>query len=166
MSLIRWPDKYRPGVTDAHIVNSLTARVPAPRVWAWLIHPPLWPSYYPNASDITLLDGAGPALALGTRFTWKTFGDAVEAVVEELVPGERVSWRAWSETMDVYHAWLIEPRGDDTYLLTEESQIGAPARAMAGQTPNPMYTFHQLWLENLAAKAQAGWPDLGDGTPP
>jgi hypothetical protein len=158
MTRIRWPEKYQPGRTDAHIVNSVRGRIASGRVWAWLVHPVLWPSYYPNASDVVLLDGAGPALALGTRFTWKTFGDRVEAVVEECEPGARLAWRAWSPTMDVYHAWLIAPYDGGVEIVTEESQIGEPARRMAAQTPNPMHTYHQLWLENLAAKACVGWP--------
>jgi hypothetical protein len=95
---------------------------------------------------------------LGARFTWKTFGDSVEAVVEECEPGERVAWRAWSTTMDVYHAWLIAPHADGVEIRTEESQIGAPAVAMAQQNPNPMHSFHQLWLEKLVEKAREGWP--------
>jgi hypothetical protein len=160
MSKINWPGKYRPENTDAHIIHDISADVPAERVWAWLVHPTLWPSYYENASDVEFIHPKGPALALGTHFKWKTFGQTIESIVEEFVPGERISWRAWSDDMDVFHAWLIEKRVDGVYILTEETQIGAPAIMMASQTPNPMHTYHQIWLGNLVAKAREGWPPV------
>jgi len=95
-------------------------------------------------------------LALGTRFTWQTFGVAVASTVREFVPAERIAWDGRGTLLDVYHAWLIEPRGPGAWVLTEESQNGLAARAQALFMPKRMWRGHQLWLERLKAEAERG----------
>ena len=60
------------------------------------------------------------------------------------------------EQLDVLHAWLIEDLpGGRVRILTQESQIGKPAREMAVAKPNPMLNAHQDWLEGLSRTARA-----------
>ena len=90
----------------------------------------------------------------------------VEAEVTEYVPPSqghpaRLSFRAWiaESTPDVassLHAWLIEDlRGGRVRVLTQESQIGEPARQMANMKPNSLLNAHQDWLEGLVEIAAA-----------
>ena len=46
-------------------------------VWSRLIHASGWPAIYANASKVKV-EGGGDLVA-GARFTWKTFGIALEA---------------------------------------------------------------------------------------
>jgi hypothetical protein len=78
--------------------------------------------------------------------------------VEEFVPPERLSWSARSAGVSAYHAWLIERRASGCYVLTEESQNGMLARLSSALRPNNMKRYHQLWLEQLMAKAMSGPP--------
>ncbi len=156
MVSINWPEPYRPGATAVHVSNELLMQAPAARVWAWLIRATLWPSWYENAKDV-VIDG-GVELGLGARFTWRTFGVAVSSVVEEFVPEARIGWTGAGLGMNVYHGWVIEPRGQGCLVLTEENQNGFGARAQAAVMPNRMHKHHQIWLESLNAKAMGGWP--------
>ena len=166
MSDIIWPQAYLPGTTDNYVSNEIiVAGLRSEQVWPQLNQPVLWPGYYSNAADIAFYEGAGPELRLGTRFRFSTFGFRVEAEVTEHqppVPGKpgRIAWHGWVEgdtdsRLDVHHAWLFEDLpGGRVRILTQETQIGAPARQLTAAIPNPMLNAHQEWIEGLARSAR------------
>lgn len=162
LASIEWPEKYLPGTTDNFCSNEVIVRgLPVMGVWNALIHPLLWPGYYANSSDVVFHDKTGgETLYAGCRFRFNTFGFPVEAEVIEFVePSDgrvgRLAWHGWAEgdadhRLDVVHAWLTEPLpGNRTRILTQESQIGKPARELARQKPNPMINGHQDWLDGI-----------------
>ncbi|MFF9779464.1 hypothetical protein ACF1HJ_38200 [Streptomyces sp. NPDC013978] len=81
-------------------------------------------------------------------------------VPAEGVPG-RLSWTAKQdgkpdEQLDVLHAWLLEDLpGGRVRALTQETQIGQPAAALAAERPHPMLNGHQAWLYGLIRAASA-----------
>jgi hypothetical protein len=151
---INWPDKYHPSRTGVHVTNSLAVDVNAEVLWAWMIRAELWPTWYPNSSNVVFLNTPGPDLALGTRFRWKTFGVTIESEVQEFIPYERLAWNAVGTGVDAYHAWLFEPGN----VLTEETQKGFLARLSSLAMPTRMHKYHQIWLEKLRDKATNGLP--------
>lgn len=166
MSAIHWPEHYLPGTTDNFVSNAVVAAgLTAAEVWRYLEDTTWWEAYYPNVRAIGFDGGAGPRLAAGVRFRFTTFTFPVECEVVEYVapqagePG-RLAWRAWidgseAEKLDVLHAWLIEDLpGGRVRVLTEESQWGEPAKAMAVTRPNPMLNAHQDWLDGLVRTAR------------
>lgn len=167
MESINWPKKYTPGMTDNFVSNEIVvADLNAAAVWECIIDTTMWPSYYSKAADIAFRDGDGPKLREGSRFFFLTMGYLVEAVVEEFVPPQRgqAARLAWSgligdsddaaSLLDVYHAWLFEDlSGERVRIVTQESQIGQPARDMAIAVPNPMLNAHQEWITGLARTA-------------
>jgi hypothetical protein len=156
--VIKWPERYHPSRAPIHVVNELTIPASCDRVWAWLIRAPLWPSWYPNASDVKLIDRPVTELRLGTMFDWRTFGVKVRSTVQEFIPNERLAWSARGFGVDAYHAWLLLPRDAGTQIVTEETQYGALARMGRILMPGRMYRGHQVWLEQLSAKAQGPAP--------
>ncbi|MFC3533267.1 SRPBCC domain-containing protein [Vogesella facilis] len=169
MSDIIWPAGYVPGFTDNYcsnevIVTGLDLQV----LWSLLATPQRWPGYYANSANPRFYDGKGPQLAPGVRFYFETFGFPVEAEVVECVapvPGQpaRLAWHGWAgstaeDRLDVHHAWLLEElAGGRIRILTQETQVGAPARALAQARPNPMINGHQDWLDGMVTAArQAG----------
>lgn len=138
----------------------------AAEVFALLCNAGLWNSYYANASDVEFEGSSDGRLVLGpdTRFRFKTFGFPIEAqVIEYEAPSEgrpgRLAWHGWAEgdeqhRLDVVHAWLIEdlPRGR-VRILTQESQKGAPAKALHETRPDTMNEGHQDWIRGLAETA-------------
>jgi len=55
----------------------------------------------------------------------------------------------------VLHAWLVEdlPAGR-VRILTQETQLGEPAAALAEERPNPMLNGHQAWLDGRVRAAR------------
>jgi len=165
MNQIYWPEGYLPGKTDNYASNEIiVAGLTAEQVWPYISNTSEWSKYYSNASDIYFYNGSGSELFEGARFRFTTFGLIVEAEVTEYVPpvnGEpaRVAWHGWcegseDEKLDVHHAWLFENlSGERVRILTQETQIGKPAKNMAVQKPNPMINAHQEWIEGLAKAA-------------
>ncbi len=154
---IDWPQRYAPDRVAARVSNAIDIAAPPAAIWAHLIRASDWPSWYPNASNVHIAHGAAE-LSPDASFTWRTFGVAVSSTVREFVPNERIAWDGTAFLLDVYHAWLIEARPNGCRVLTEEHQNGLAARAQAVLMPNRMYRGHQLWLERLKARAEAGQP--------
>lgn len=165
MNSITWPEGYLPGFADNFVSNEVVvAGLVAKDVWPLLHVPTLWPSYYANSANVHFHGDAGPQLKLGDRFYFETFGFPVEAKVVELVepspdaPG-RIAWHGWAgegaSRLDVHHAWLVEDIADSRVrVLTQETQLGAPAVDLAKTKPNPMINGHQDWLDGLIAAAR------------
>ena len=165
MSDIIWPERYTPGTTDNFVSNEVIVKgLSVVDVWPLLNDTSAWPTYYGNVSKIGFHNGPGPELNAAARFQFVTFVFLVQAEVTEYIPPApgkpaRLAWRAWidgtpDEALDVIHAWLIEDLpGGRVRILTQESQIGKPAKDMAVAKPNPMLNAHQDWLDGLANTA-------------
>jgi hypothetical protein len=157
-SIVEWPDHYKPQNCPIHVRNELDMAAPQDRVLAWLVHAPLWPTWYVNCANLKIIEGLGQELRIGTRFRWKTFGVTITSRVLEYVPNERIAWDAHAFGIDAYHAWVLRPTTKGCHVLTEETQHGWLARLGKMLMPNRMYKFHQIWLEGLESKARAGFP--------
>lgn len=166
MSDIIWPEGYVPGFTDNFCSNEIiVTELGVADIWPLLNTPHLWPTYYANSANTRFYDDNGPELENGVRFYFETFGFPVEAqVVEHVAPvlGQpaRIAWHGWAgstqdDRLDVHHSWLIEElSGDRVRILTQETQIGKPAQALAQAKPNPMINGHQDWLDGMVAAAR------------
>jgi len=79
---ILWPETYKPDNTAIHVSNKLLMPgVELERVWAWLCRCDLWPSWYPNSSNVRIKNQPDSSLRLGTEFRWKTFGVTIDSKV-------------------------------------------------------------------------------------
>lgn len=157
---IRWPAPFDPSRAGVYVVNEIDIPAPPETVWAWLVRAALWPAWYPNSRNVKFLAGAPPDLAPGTRFRWWTFGVTIESAVEEFEPYERLAWSARAPGIRAYHAWLIEKTPAGCHVLTEETQHGFLARLGSLLMPNRMRHHHQIWLEQMRAKAAGGPPHI------
>ncbi|MDA3977506.1 SRPBCC domain-containing protein [Gallibacterium sp. AGMB14963] len=162
-SSINWPKGYTPGFTDNFCSNEvIVAGMNIDEVWKYLNDTKYWPLYYSNVADIHFYDDYQDSkLYPAARFFFRTFGFPIEAEITEYVapsngqPG-RISWHGWDgelgtdQRLDVIHAWLIEELdGGRIRILTQESQIGEPAKVLAKTVPNPMINGHQAWLDGI-----------------
>ncbi len=155
---VQWPAQYAPSNSPVHVRNQLEMTASQDHVWAWLTRPGLWPTWYENAENIKILEGPNPGLQKGSRFRWKTFGITITSTVLEYLPNERIAWDGQACGTDVYHAWVLQPSAKGCTVLTEETQHGWLARLGNLFMPDRMYKFHQIWLEGLEKKGQAGLP--------
>ncbi|RYD84339.1 MAG: SRPBCC domain-containing protein [Verrucomicrobiaceae bacterium] len=165
MNEIIWPEGYLPGFTENFVSNEvIVAGLTAAEIWPLLSQAATWPTYYSNSANVFFHNHAELDLKDGVRFYFETFGFPVEAQCNEYVPPSssepgRIAWHGWAgenETrLDVHHAWLIEdlPLGR-VRILTQETQKGKPAEALANTHPNPMINGHQDWLNGLVKAAR------------
>ncbi|KAH8879755.1 hypothetical protein GQ53DRAFT_755720 [Thozetella sp. PMI_491] len=166
MNAIIWPEGFEPGFTDNFASNeTIVTGLTAADVWPLLDTPSRWPTYYENATNVSIPEDNGPQLADGTRFSFETFGFTIESQCVEYVaptatePG-RLAWNGWNKqfglrVIDVVHAWLVEDLdGGRVRILTQESQKGVGARQMAATKPNPLVAQHQNWLAGLVKAAR------------
>ncbi len=164
---IVWPAEYTPGTTDNYSSNEVIIEgLSVNDIWPYLVNTSEWPKYYKNASDIRFYNEPGPLLSADSRFRFTTFGFLVESkVVEFQAPAKdsnvaRIAWHGWVEgdkehRLDVHHAWLLQNLpGNRVRILTQESQIGVPAKTLATTLPNPMINAHQDWLNGLVRAAK------------
>ena len=164
---IRWPERYLPGAVDNFVSNEVVVSgLSAEAAWRLLVDTSTWESYYDNVSDISFPEHDGPELRDGIRFTFRSFGfPPIDAHVVEFQPPAhdrpgRLSWTGLleggpAERAEALHAWLVEDLpGGRGRILTQETQIGEPARALAAIRPNPVLNGHQDWLEGLVEAAR------------
>jgi len=149
---VTFPDAQAPARSPIYTRNELWIAAPPERIWPWLVDAARWPAYYGNAKNIVLDDGA-VELALGTRFHWTTFGVRVHTVVEELQRHRRLSWSGKGLGSTEYHGWVLVPERGGTRVITEETQQGFVASLGRAFLRRGLLTWHQRWLEGLAAQA-------------
>jgi uncharacterized protein YndB with AHSA1/START domain len=157
-TVIRWPAEHRPEVSTLHAVNEQQMDASRQNVWAWLIRPDLWPSYYSNSRFVRHLDGPWPEVELGSRFRWLTFGVIVSSEIVECEPLERIAWSAKELGASGHHGWVLSERDGGTFIRTEETQRGWGMTLAKPVMSRLMPRFHQRWLEGLARVAAEGPP--------
>jgi uncharacterized protein YndB with AHSA1/START domain len=151
VSEVRWPVGHEPEGAAIHEVNLGQSSAPPEAVWAWLVSPERWSTYYSNAHDMRPLAGSWPELDLGTRFSWVTFGTRVTTEVTEFEPFARLAWTGSGRGARGHHAWMLTPRTDGgTDIRTEETQRGALLKVVRAVHAPRMRRLHQQWVDNLA----------------
>ncbi len=158
---IRWPERYLPAAAEVFAHNEITIAAPPETVWAWLIRAESWPDWYANARHIHFISTSGPNLRNRSRIRWNTFGTRITSKVLEFEPCTRLGWDAHGIGVEAYHAWVLTalPTGA-THVLTEETQTGWLARLGKRLMPRRMERMHQLWLQGLRDRAEAGPPPV------
>jgi hypothetical protein len=157
--MIAWPAGAEPGGADIHVCDEIVADVAPERVWAWLVRAARWSELYDNCKALRFVSQPGPDLALGTEFTWRTFGVRVATRIDELVPGRALAWSGRGLGGHGYHAWLLEPRDGGVYIRTEETQRGWMPRWSRWWLRGALGRSHRRWLGGLVAAARQGVPD-------
>jgi uncharacterized protein YndB with AHSA1/START domain len=155
---IRWPEELRPEVATFHAVNELQLSADPANVWEWLRRPELWPRYYRNSGFVKHREGPWPAVELGSRWRWITFGVVVESEIVEFEPGRRLAWSAKELGARGHHAWILTPNEGGTFVHTEETQRGWSVAPVKPVMRRLMLRYHQRWLEGLNRVASEGPP--------
>lgn len=161
MESIKWPHEWLPGLTDNFVSNEVIVKdLSFEIVLSNLLDCKKWDKYYKNSQDIEAYNQKSGILHLDSEFKFTTFGFRIEAKVLELEIDDakkiaRIAWHAWNdatgnERIEAYHAWLIEELSENRLrILTQETQIGMPAKKLASDPKYPMLNGHQDWLVGL-----------------
>jgi len=99
---------------------------PVEKVWSAITDINRW---YEWQTDVTSskLDGD---LKAGTTFHWKAKGLNIVSTIQAYEPMSCIGWTGNSPGMRAIHIWRIEPRGEDTLVISEESLSGWFARML------------------------------------
>ncbi|GAA7280428.1 hypothetical protein HpCK40_13830 [Helicobacter pylori] len=161
MNAVSWPKKWIPGETDNFVSNEVIVKgLDFNKVVQHLRDTSYWERYYKNSGNVHVYNQDDTILKDKTRFCFETFGFLIEAQVEEFELKDtilRLAWRGWNEAkgdgyLETYHAWLVEKLDHNRVrILTQETQLGVPAKALAKSVPNAMLNGHQAWLDGLVA---------------
>ena len=87
---IRWPEAFALARSAIHVVNQLDIAASSEAVWSRLVAATRWPLWYANSANVRI-EGDGDNLAAGVSFRWHTFGFALNSVVQEFEPNERLA---------------------------------------------------------------------------
>jgi len=147
---IHWPAGFEPEKADLFAHNEARLNASCDTIWRHIVDARAWPTWYPNAQDVTLL-GNAEALAPDVRWRWTTFGLAIESRVHEFVPGRRLGWfgGAPGEAPVFYHSWLLKPDGNGCRAIMDEAGVGPGAAAFREAAEGRMHRGHALWLATL-----------------
>ena len=156
MSTIHWPAGHEPAGAAIHEVNSGRSVATPELVWAWLVRPDLWHTYYANVRDVRHIAGPWPEIGLGSHFSWVTFRAPVITKVTEFEPYERLAWTGSGRGSRGHHAWILLPEEGGTFIHTEETQRGLPSRILGPFLRPAIRREHQKWVDNLAQIAASG----------
>ncbi len=156
---MQWPSGKEAGNSKVFARNELVIPAPPERIWRWLCRAERWPEWYSNCTDIRLRDAAGPDLAAGTRFVWKTFGVRVRSQVVTYIRSIELGWSATAFGLRGYHGWLFEALDTArTRVITEETHIGPLTRVGRWHLRRELSAAHRKWLKELSRVAESGDP--------
>ena len=153
---VNWPVGHEPLGADVYARNTTDAAAPVEAVWSWLVQPDRWNAFYRNALRVRHVAGPWPRLALGSEFSWITFGAPVTTTVTECDPPHRLGWTGRGLGATGHHGWLLEPAATGCRILTEETQRGIAVRLLRPVLAPAMRTMHQRWVEGAAHIAESG----------
>jgi len=153
---IAWPTGFETGRAYVHAHNEMLIPAQPEVCFAWLCRAPLWPTWYANCGGFKFDTVPGPDLALGTAFSWTTFGAPVRSTVCRFEPPLHLEWDATAFGIRAYHAWVIVPQGSQSWVITEENQIGIVPFFLRWYLNGMLERGHQTWLEGLKTVTTSG----------
>lgn len=153
-----WPDGSTPDACPVYVRNTQRVAAPPAVVWRWLVRADLWPTWFPGASNVRFEDGGGPELKRGTRVVWGMLNATIRVQVKVCTPPRLLDWEGGAAGVHAYHAWLLEPDGDGTRVVTEETERGPLPWLLRWYLRGALHRAHEQWLESLARVAPTGEP--------
>lgn len=132
--------------------HEILVRAPAEKVWRLLSDIDHWSAWQPDIPRARL---DGP-LAPNTVFRWKSGGSSVVSVIQEVVAHRRLGWTGKAMGARARHLWVLEPRGDEVMVRTEESFEGWIVVLLKAMMQKTLDTSLQAWLRHLKEAAEKG----------
>jgi hypothetical protein len=151
---IHWPAGFHPEQADLFAHNEIVVHASCEKVFANLVDAQVWPLWYSNSHNVTLLNSPDGKLHEGTRFSWNTFGVPIESRVHEFVLNSRLGWFGNGTGMHAYHTFLLLKTDEGCHIVTEEVVKGPGAVEFRQKQPSAMHDGHDLWLSTLKQRSE------------
>lgn len=157
MSWPRWPTGMEPAACPVFVRSEGRVAATPAVVWQWLTRADRWPTWFPRASNVRF-EAGGPVLAVGTRVVWRMLGATIRVTVRVAEPPRALDWEGGAAGVHAYHAWLLQPEGDGTRVVTEETERGPLPWLARWYLRGALHAAHADWVASLARVAVPGLP--------
>lgn len=114
-------------------------------VWQRLAAIGSYSQWLPGADEVKL---EGP-VAPGSTFALKSGSLTWHATLRVVEPERRIEWTGTTLGMRAIHRWELQPQGEGTLAITEESLEGWLARVLKLRQPKFLDETLVVWLEGL-----------------
>jgi carbon monoxide dehydrogenase subunit G len=99
---------------------------PVEVVWKLLTQVSDWPSWNPDVKSVEVNGPVGE----GMTFRWKAGPSTISSTIRYLDRLRGIAWTGKTMGIDAIHVWRLEPRGEGTFVRTEESYGGFVAHLL------------------------------------
>jgi uncharacterized protein YndB with AHSA1/START domain len=130
--------------------SEIEIAAPPEVVWNVLTAFERWPEWN---RDVKSMSYTGP-LAPGSQFRWKAGPGTIVSTLQHVEPPRLISWTGRTMSINAVHVWRLEPRGDGTWVRTEESYAGLLARVFRGPIRKTLEKALREGLQHLKAEAE------------
>ncbi|MEF1245481.1 SRPBCC domain-containing protein, partial [Vibrio campbellii] len=151
-SEVIWPDYYHPKHAQIHVRSQIEIPEPPEVVWQHLVRAPEWPAWRRAKTMVQILNGDN-TLCKNTMFRWKASGFEVKCTVVEYLQNQRLAWKGKKGSIDIYHAWVLEPTKHGCCIITESTQRGGITWLTKYFAPRRLRKYHLRWLEELCRQS-------------
>jgi hypothetical protein len=150
-----WPADLTPETAVVYTHNHVETTLSAEALWATLVNAVEWPSWYGEASKVSL-EGGESTLQLGSVIHWKTLGMRITSEVVEFEPARSLAWTASGALSRGFHRFdFLSSSGGGCLVTTEETERGLGPRLIPRRLKHDLERAHQTWLEELVKRASA-----------
>jgi hypothetical protein len=97
-------------------------------VWEVLTAFERWPSWNRDVKSLSMQAGVAP----GSVFRWKAGPGTITSTIQRVERPRLIAWTGKTLGIKAIHFWHLEARDGKTFVRTEESYEGLPARVFRG----------------------------------
>jgi hypothetical protein len=149
-----WPSMDTPTNVDrsAPVFADHGIDVNTPRDAAWRLHTDInaWPSWQNDIESAVLEQ----PLAVGTSFSWSTYGMALTSTVYAINANSRILWGGTANGITAIHEWTFTDTPNGVHVTTTESFAGDAVSADASNMQALLDQSLLSWLQQLKAAAE------------
>jgi hypothetical protein len=128
----------------------LEIHAPPGVVWEVLTDVEGWPGWNPDVRSASL---EGP-LAPGTRFRWKAGPGTIVSTLDAVEPPRLIAWTGTTLGIRAIHVHRLEPHGQATLVVSEESWDGLLVRLLRGPLGKSLHGAIEGGLRHLKSEAE------------
>jgi uncharacterized protein YndB with AHSA1/START domain len=119
-------------------------------VWEVLTGIERWPTWNPDVKSVSMQG----SVAEGSTFRWKAGPGTIKSTIQHVEPPELISWTGTTFGIKAFHVYVLEPRGEKTFVRTAESYDGLVARLFRGSLQKTLDRALADGIQNLKAEAE------------
>jgi hypothetical protein len=117
-------DRHAPIFEKGEIIVGAAPEI----VWDTLTDFRSWPQWMPGVRFVKIDE----PVRVGTRFTWRAGASTIKSEIVDANKPQKVAWKGRTLGIDALHVWSVEPTGQGSRVVTEESWAGPLARGLRG----------------------------------